>query len=83
MWFKSTIMKREQKPRQRRLDLINSMPTGEQKRIARLLKCSNSHVSAVLNGRKQQDNDLSRNIIRLAEQSAANEAGKRFFKSGR
>lgn len=74
-------MKREQKPRQRRMDLINTMPTGEQKRIARLLKCSKGHVSSVLNGHCQQDNDLSRNIIRLAERAAAIEAGKRFIKS--
>ena len=74
-------MKREQKPRQRRLDLINTMPSSEQKRIAILLKCSEGHVSSVLNGHKQQDNDLSRNIIRLAEHAAAMEAGKRFIKT--
>jgi predicted XRE-type DNA-binding protein len=74
-------MKREQKPRQRRLDIINTMPSGEQKRIAKLLKCTQGHVSSVLNGHCQQDNDLSRNIIRLAEHAAAMEAGKRFIKT--
>lgn len=76
-------MKREQKPRQRRLDLINTMPSGEQKRIASLLKCSRGHVSSVLNGHSNQDTDIARNILRLAKHAAAIEAGKRFFKSGR
>lgn len=76
-------MKREQKPRQRRLDLINTMPVGEQKRIARVLKCSKGYVSSVLNGHTNQDTDVARNILRLSEHAAAMEAGKRFFKPGR
>lgn len=76
-------MKREQKPRQRRLDLINNMPTGEQKRIARMLKCSKGYVSSVLNGHTNQDTDMARNIMRLSEHAAAMESGKRFFKSGK
>ena len=76
-------MKRQQKPRQRRLDLINTMPTGEQKRIAWTLKCAPGYVSAVLNGYRSTDSDLARNIIRLAETASAYESGKRFFKSGR
>lgn len=71
-----TRLRKEQTPRYRRLDLINSMPHGEQARIARILKCSQGHVSEVLNGHKQQTNDLSRNIIRLAERAAEIELGK-------
>lgn len=74
-------MKREQKPRQRRLDIINTMPPGEQKRIARILKCTPGYVSSVLNGYRSFDTDLGRNIIRLSEHAAAMEAGKRFIKS--
>ena len=68
---------KDQTPRYRRLDLINSMKTGEQKRIASILKCSKYHVSLVLNGKRSQTNDLGINIIRLAEHSAAMELGKR------
>jgi len=52
------------------------MPHGEQQRIARRLKCSATHVSMVLNGRRQQSNDLSLNIIRLAERAAEKELGR-------
>jgi len=58
-------------PRSRRLDLINSMPHGTQKYIARICGCSRGLVSAVLNGYRSQTNDLGINIIRLAERSAA------------
>lgn len=68
-------------PRHRRLDLVNTMPTGEQKRIARVLKCSRGFVSSVLNGRRSADTDLGRNIIRLAEHAAAMEAGKRYIRT--
>ncbi len=61
---------KEQQPRHRRLDLINSMPKGKQKEIARRLKCSTCHVSMVLNGKRSQTNELGINIIRLAEYSA-------------
>jgi hypothetical protein len=70
-------MKKTQLPRYRRLDLINSMPKGEQRRISRILKCSEGHVSEVLNGKRNQSNDLGINIIRLAEHAAAIELGKR------
>ena len=72
---------KQETPRHRRLDLINSMPGGEQKRIARTLKCSRGHVSQVLNGKRSQSNSLGINIIRLAEQAGARAYGKRFFKS--
>lgn len=57
-------------PRQRRTDIIAYMPSGAQGNIARILKCSTSTVSSVLNGTRAQDTDLGRNIIRLAEQQA-------------
>lgn len=79
--FWRCIMKQYEKPRQRRMDLINSMPCGQQKQIASQLKCSKGQVSSVLNGYRSHDTDLGRNIIRLAERSAALEAGKRFMKS--
>ncbi|MFV0377816.1 MAG: hypothetical protein ACK5JD_11025 [Mangrovibacterium sp.] len=60
----------KQQPRHRRLDIINSLKRGEQKQIARQLNCSRGHVSAVLNGRTNQHNDLGRNVIRLAEHAA-------------
>jgi transcriptional regulator with XRE-family HTH domain len=47
------------------------MPTGEQKRIARILGISRGYVSTVLNGRSNQDSDKGRNIIRLAEAASA------------
>lgn len=64
-------MKREQKPRYRRLDLINWMPVGEQKRIAERLRISKGYVSAILNGKRNQESDMGINVIRLAEQAAA------------
>jgi transcriptional regulator with XRE-family HTH domain len=69
-------MTKEQKPRYRRLDLINWMPVGEQKRIARRLGISRGYVSSVLNGKRNQDNDNGINIIRLAEQAVAKERCK-------
>ena len=63
-------MKSESMPRYRRLDLINSMPSGSQKYIAKVCGCSRGNVSAVLNGRRSQTNDLGVNIIRLAERLA-------------
>ena len=60
-----------QTPRYRRLDLINTMRPGEQKRIAEILGVSRGYVSSVLNGRRNQENDIGRNIIRLAERAAA------------
>lgn len=56
--------------RHRRLDLINSMNTGDQKRIAELLNTKASVVSATLNGHRNQNSDQGRNIIRLAERLA-------------
>jgi hypothetical protein len=66
------IMKHErpQLPRQRRTDILADLPSGAQGNIARILKCANATVSAVLNGRAGQDTDLARNIIRLAAQRA-------------
>ena len=64
-------MKKEQSPRYRRMDLINWMPVGEQKRIAQKLGITAGHVSGVLNGKKSQNNDNGINIIRLAEAAAA------------
>ena len=61
----------KQTPRSRRLDLINSMKHGEQKRIAEILGCSRGYVSSVLNGARNQSNELGTNIIRLAERAAA------------
>ena len=77
----SLTVKKIEVPRYRRLDLINSMPSGEQRRIARILKCSEGHVSEVLNGKRNQSNDLGINIIRLAENAAAYELGKRSLSS--
>jgi len=68
---------RDQTPRYRRLDLINSLKHGEQLRIARIVNCSKCHVSLVLNGKRCQTNSLGINIIRLAEHLAAIELGKR------
>lgn len=59
-----------QTPRSRRLDLINSMPYGTQKYIAKICGCSRGLVSSVLNGYRSQTNALGINIIRLAELSA-------------
>jgi transcriptional regulator with XRE-family HTH domain len=56
--------------RHRRLDLINSMPSGEQKRIARRLGISKGYVSAILNGKRSQTSAMGINTIRLAEMSA-------------
>lgn len=56
--------------RHRRLDLINSMKHGDQKRIADLLNTKPSIVSATLNGHRNQNSDQGRNIIRLAERFA-------------
>lgn len=68
-------MKKTQLPRYRRLDLINSLPPGEQQRIARHLGISKAYVSQILNGRSNQNNDKGINVIRLAERSAAYELG--------
>jgi hypothetical protein len=56
-----------QSPRSRRLDLIDNLKNGAQKKIATICNCSSGHVSAVLNGYRSQSNDLGINIIRLAE----------------
>ncbi|MDP2104626.1 MAG: hypothetical protein Q8J76_01425, partial [Desulfobulbaceae bacterium] len=61
---------KEQKPRYRRMDLINWLPAGEQKRIARRLNISCGYVSSILNGKKNQDSDKGINVIRLAEAAA-------------
>ena len=63
-------MKKQQQPRQRRLDLINGLPAGKQKEIARICNCTPGYVSAVLNGRTSQTGDKAINIIRLAERAA-------------
>ncbi|HAZ00694.1 MAG: hypothetical protein A2W90_14555 [Bacteroidetes bacterium GWF2_42_66] len=62
--------------RHRRLDLINSLPRGGQKKIARLCSTSGSVVSAMLNGYRNQNSDSGRMIMRLAEQMAEREAGR-------
>lgn len=67
--LKNKTMK-DQKPRSRRLDLLNCMPSGTQKYIAKIVGSSQSHVSAVLNGYRSQTSPLGINIIRLAERSA-------------
>lgn len=67
---------KQETPRYRRLDLINSMPVGEQKRIAQRLNLTKGHVSMVLNGKRSQTNDNGINIIRLAEQAVARERGR-------
>ena len=67
---------KDQTPRTRRLDLINSIPSGTQKYIAKVCRCSCSQVSAVLNGKRSQTNDLGINIIRLAERAAENTRGR-------
>jgi len=77
----SLTVKKIEVPRYRRLDLINSMPSGEQRRISRILNCSEGHVSGVLNGKRNQSNDLGINIIRLAERAATYELGKRSLAS--
>ena len=61
---------RKQAPRQRRTDLTRNMNWGRQKEIARICGCTWSHVSGVLNGYRNQENDMSINIIRLAEKFA-------------
>ncbi|MEN6422286.1 MAG: hypothetical protein ABFD76_10100 [Smithella sp.] len=63
-------MKRQRAPRQRRTDLIYNMNWGRQKEIAKICRCTWSHVSGVLNGYRNQDSALSINIIRLAEKFA-------------
>lgn len=65
------MKRKDEIPRYRRIDLINWMPVGEQKRIAAKLGLSRGHVSSVLNGKKSQSNDNGINIIRLAEAAAA------------
>jgi hypothetical protein len=65
---------KEQIARYRRVDLINSLPAGGQKRIAFLCNCSKSLVSAVLNGRRSQSNVLGTNIMRLAERTCERRA---------
>lgn len=65
------MKRKDETPRYRRIDLINWMPVGEQKRIDAKLGLSRSHVSSVLNGKKSQSNDNGINIIRLAEAAAA------------
>lgn len=77
--MKKKIPEKALKPRYRRLDLINSMPCGEQKRIAQKLKCTRAHVSMVLNGHRSQANDLGINIIRLAELATEKARCKRVF----
>lgn len=64
---------KEQKPRYRRLDLINTMPVGEQKRIGKTLGISKSYVSQILNGKVNQDNARAINVIRLAEKAVERE----------
>lgn len=61
-------MQRNNKPRHRRVDLLEALPWGAQSNISRVLKISPSVVSTVLNGTSSQDTDIARNIIRLAEQ---------------
>jgi len=67
---------KDQIPRTRRLDLINSIPSGTQKYIAKVCRCSCPQVSAVLNGKRSQTNDLGINIIRLAERAVENAKGR-------
>lgn len=63
-------MRKKQAPRQRRTDLTHNMNWGRQKEIAKICRCTWSHVSGVLNGYRNQENALSINIIRQAEKFA-------------
>jgi len=62
--------------RHRRLDLINSLPHGGQKRIARQAGCTPQKVSKVLNGHDAQTSYKAINIIRLAERYAERERAR-------
>jgi transcriptional regulator with XRE-family HTH domain len=46
------------------------MSHGKQLEIARICSCSKEYVSLILNGHRNQNTDLARNIIRLAERFA-------------
>ena len=72
-----TRLRKDQTPRYRRSDLINSMPTGEQKRIAYKLKISEGYVSSILNGRSSQTSETGINVIRLAEAASEKARCKR------
>ena len=61
-------MRKEQTPRYRLTHLLTYMRRGQQGWISGKLRCSPQKVSAVLNGKCNQDSDLARNIIRLAEE---------------
>lgn len=64
-------MKKSQLPRHRRLDIIQDLPKGGQKKIANTLKVSTGYVSAVLNGHRNPYTDLGINVMRMAEHMAA------------
>lgn len=66
-------MKKSEEPRYRRLDLINSLPPGAQKSIARKLGITNTSVSGILNGRLSQNSNRGINVIRMAEHLVAQE----------
>ncbi len=76
------MSKKKQQPRQRRLDLINDLPKGKQKQIARICNCTPGYVSTVLNGRTSQTSDKAINIIRLAERSATHERDRKALRCG-
>lgn len=66
-------MRKYEEPRHRRLDLINSLPSGAQKSIARKLGIRNTSVSGILNGRLSQNTERGINVIRMAEHMVAQE----------
>lgn len=55
----------------RRMDLINNLPWGGQKRMTEILDVSFAHVSKVLNGHINANTETNRYIIILAEQMVA------------
>lgn len=55
-------------PRHRLTHLLTYLRWGQQGQIADRLRCDPRKVSAVLNGKCDQNTDLARNIIRLAQE---------------
>jgi hypothetical protein len=54
----------------RRIDIINGLKRGDQKRIAIMCNCATSTVSDVLNGYTGQISPLAIKIMRCAEKYA-------------
>ena len=51
----------------RRADIINSLPHGAMKRLAKELNCTKGYVSFVLNGHAAQTSPLAAEIIAKSE----------------